>query len=194
MSLADASPAGACLRRGQVSGPDPERTPSTGTKRQIFSLAQNPADAATARASPSHDRFLPSRNFDSLPPQSLRNCTGSATLCILAAMTLPALLPSALQLPAASCLSLAETASSQLQTYAIQRCPKYITSTFLFIITRTADRSAKYGGAATGVGNEIFSPEVPAGAREKGSGRAPEGSGQAASASLPRRGQRRASL
>src|SRR5215471_14368641 len=52
---------------------------------------------------------------------------------------------------------------------------------------------SKIWGAATGVGSEIFSPEVPAGAREKGSGRAPEGSGQAASASLPRRGQRRAS-
>ena len=50
-----------CRRR---TGFHPERTPSTGTKRQIFSLAQNPADAATARASPSHDRFLPSRNFE----------------------------------------------------------------------------------------------------------------------------------
>src|SRR5215471_9085177 len=128
----------------------------------------------------------------SLPPQSLRNCTGSATLRILAAMTLPALLPSALQIPAASCLSLAETPSSELQTYVVQRCPKYITSTFLFIITRTADRSAKYGGRQQVWVARFSRRRSRRGAREKGSG-GPLGLGQAASASLPRRGQRRAS-
>ena len=113
----------------------------------------------------------------SLPPQSLRNCTGSATLRILAAMTLPALLPSALQIPAASCLSPAETASSQLQTYAVQMSKIYHRHLPLHI-TRTADRSARYGGRQQVWVARFSRRRSRRGAREKGSGRAPDGSGR----------------